>query len=324
MGTLASILLLIMSVLVAIPVLVFLLEIVAATICPIREDFQSVARPKVAVLVPAHNESSILGSTLDNIKGQLRSGDRLLVIADNCTDDTSSVAACEKVEVIERNDPTKIGKGYALEFGLQHLSREPPDVVVLVDADCLLAAGALETLLSACISTSRPDQALYLMAAPTPSNLKYEVAEFAWRVKNWVRPLGLRVLDLPCQLMGSGIAFPWKVIRSVDLASGWIVEDLKLGCDLAIAGHPPDFAPLLGWTACSPRPRKGAHATNALGTGSYRHDRIDGAAVDLDWLDEGRSWARRARARSGRSAIVASCTSGHRSLRPHLARRPAK
>jgi hypothetical protein len=113
----------------------------------------------------------------------------------------------------------------------------------MIDADCRLAETAVERLTRACASTHRPIQALYIMAAPTESDLKYEVAEFAWRVKNWVRPLGLRALDLPCQLMGSGMAFPWNAICSVNLASGRIVEDLKLGLDLAIAGHSPKFCP---------------------------------------------------------------------------------
>ena len=81
------------------------------------------------------------------------------------------------------------------------------------------------------------------MIAPDNSPINYRVAEFAWRVKNWVRPLGLNALNLPCQLMGTGMAFPWEVIRSANLASGSIVEDLKLGLDLTQTGSPPLFCP---------------------------------------------------------------------------------
>jgi len=69
------------------------------------------------------------------------------------------------------------------------------------------------------------------------------IAEFAFTVKNQVRPLGLRRLGLPCQLMGTGMAFPWGCISSATLATGHIVEDLKLGIDLARAGRPPLFCP---------------------------------------------------------------------------------
>jgi hypothetical protein len=81
------------------------------------------------------------------------------------------------------------------------------------------------------------------MTAPEQSPINFRVAEFAWRLKNWVRPLGLRALGLPCQLMGTGMAFPWDLIRSADLANSLITEDLKLGLDLALAGNAPVFCP---------------------------------------------------------------------------------
>jgi cellulose synthase/poly-beta-1,6-N-acetylglucosamine synthase-like glycosyltransferase len=115
--------------------------------------------------------------------------------------------------------------------------------VVMVDADCRLGANAIDRLASECVATGRPVQSLYLMTAPEGSKINHQVAEFAWRVKNWVRPLGLAGLDQSCQLMGAGMAFPWKVIRAADLANGWIVEDIKLGLQLAAAGHPPLFCP---------------------------------------------------------------------------------
>lgn len=182
-------------------------------------------------------------ATLEDIKAQLCPGDRLLVVADNCADDTAAVARLSGAEVVERQDPERIGKGYALDRGLRHLNKDPPDIVVMIDADCRLADGAIARLTGACSMTERPVQALYLMTVPDGSRINKKIAAFAWRVKNWVRPLGLSGLGLPCQMMGTGMAFPWPVIRTADLASGWIVEDLKLGLDLAAAGYPPLFCP---------------------------------------------------------------------------------
>ena len=81
------------------------------------------------------------------------------------------------------------------------------------------------------------------MHAPATAGLKTQIAEFAWVLRNKVRPLGLWRLGLPCQLMGTGMAFPWECLRTSALASGHIVEDLKLGIDLARAGHAPLFCP---------------------------------------------------------------------------------
>lgn len=232
--------------LLATSVTVYFFEIVAATALSrwLRPPWSSHSvRPPVAVLVPAHNESSGLFPTLTNIRNQLLPGDRLLVVADNCSDDTAAVARAAGAEAIERNDAMKRGKGYALDRGVRHLRSDPRQIVIIVDADCRLADGAIDNLASTCAGTGRPTQALYLMTAPIDSEINHQAAEFSWRVKNWLRPLGLYVLDLPCQLMGTGMAFPWEVIRSADLASSQIVEDMKLGLDLTLTGYPPLFCP---------------------------------------------------------------------------------
>jgi cellulose synthase/poly-beta-1,6-N-acetylglucosamine synthase-like glycosyltransferase len=243
---LVSVALTLAACLLAIPVAVFFFETLAAIAFSRRDkslNLNTRFRPNVAVLVPAHNESSGLIPTLDDIKAQMRPGDRLIVVADNCTDDTAAIAAAAGAEVVARRDPARIGKGYALDFGLRHLSRDPRNVVVMIDADCSLSDQALERLVLTCAATGRPVQAHYVMAAPRGSTINYQVAEFAWRVRNWVRPLGLSALGLPCQLMGTGMAFPWNVISSAHLAHGQIVEDLQLGLDLTLAGNPPLFCP---------------------------------------------------------------------------------
>jgi cellulose synthase/poly-beta-1,6-N-acetylglucosamine synthase-like glycosyltransferase len=230
--------------LLAVPVTVLCLEIFLGVLGP---PFQNIPRnaslQRVAVLVPAHNESTGIVPTLEDVKAQLRPGDRLLVVADNCSDDTAAVSGSLGAEVVHRYDNERIGKGYALDYGLRHLGGGPPDIVVMIDADCRLEECAIERLASLCAATDRPAQACYLMTTPEGSQHTNQVAEFAWRLKNWVRPLGLGSIGLPCQLVGTGMAVPWHLIRSVDVASGWIVEDLKLGLDLAAAGHAPLFCP---------------------------------------------------------------------------------
>jgi cellulose synthase/poly-beta-1,6-N-acetylglucosamine synthase-like glycosyltransferase len=200
-------------------------------------------RPRVAVVVPAHNENVGILDTLNDIKAQLHSGDRLLVVADNCTDNTAEVAKTTGAEVTERNDPTKIGKGYALAWAVRHLSADPPGTTIVIDADCRLERDTLDSLATMSAATNRPIQALYLMTAPDDSAIDQRVAAFAFRVKNWARPLGLRALRLPCQLMGTGMAFPWEIICAANLATGAVVEDMELGLDLARAGRSAVFWP---------------------------------------------------------------------------------
>lgn len=244
MGAAVSWLLVIGAGLIAIPIVLLCLEIFCGVLRrPIPIWSGDSPRCRVAVLLPARNESLSIIPTLDDIKAQLGLSDRLLVVADNCTDDTAAIARMAGAEVVERHDLERIGKGYALDYGLRHLDKHPPDIVVMVDADCRLGAKAIDLLTSKCAATGRPVQSLYLMTALEGSKINHQVAEFAWRVKNWVRPLGLACLKQPCQLMGAGMAFPWRIIRDAQLASAWIVEDVRLGLELAAAGHPPVFCP---------------------------------------------------------------------------------
>ena len=244
MASLFSLFLTALTCILAVPVFVFFVEIVASLFWRAEESFTKVApRRPIAILIPAHNEGAGIGLTLQNIKSKLFDGDRLLVVADNCTDDTAQIAALAGAEVIVRDDPERVGKGYALDFGITHLDLNPPEIVIFFDADCVAAERAIDLLVQACTETTRPVQALYLMRAPDGFPMNNQVSEFAWRVKNWLRPLGLRMLGLPCQLTGIGMAFPWQVIRKANLAHGSIVEDMKLGLSFAQAGSAPLFCP---------------------------------------------------------------------------------
>jgi cellulose synthase/poly-beta-1,6-N-acetylglucosamine synthase-like glycosyltransferase len=206
-------------------------------------------RPIAVVLVPAHDEAAGIAGTLRSIAAQLVPGDRLVVVADNCTDDTTAIAAAAGAEVIERYDRSRRGKGYALAFGLRYLdetrSRSPldwPDALIVIDADCRIAPGTIERLVRTA-AAGRPAQATYLMQAQAGAGLRTRIAELAWLVKNLVRPLGCRRLGLPCQLMGSGMAFPWGLIDASSLDSGQLVEDYALGLELARRGAAPHFCP---------------------------------------------------------------------------------
>ena len=228
----------------AIPVLVLLLQILAATFLkPQTSTHKAQTMPRVAVLIPAHNESLVITQTLQSLVPQLNKNDQLIVVADNCTDDTATIAYNHGATVLERSHQTLRGKGYALDYGLQHLKAHPPEVLLIVDADCIVSANAVAQLSVACVATQRPIQGLYLMTAQPNPSIKARVVELAWLVKNKVRPLGFNALGLPCQLMGTGMAFLWKDINSINLASGHIVEDMKLGVDLARLNKAPIFLP---------------------------------------------------------------------------------
>ena len=223
----------------ALPTLVLVLEVLAALPRARRHPAPPDLSLRVAVLVPAHDEERGIAATLATIAPQLRDGDRLVVVADNCSDATAEVARAAGADVFERSDAGHLGKSFAVASGVTYLAQNEPDIVIIIDADCRVEAGAIDALRAAAVE--RPAQAAYVMHAPDGAPPTRRLAELLFVVRNVVRPLGLQRLGVPCLLTGAGMAFPWSLIRGAPLASGSVVEDLQLAIDLAADGTPPRF-----------------------------------------------------------------------------------
>lgn len=255
-------LLLIIAIALALPCTVLLLECLGALFSrPLRlsSAVKTNRDAVLTVLMPAHNEAEVIAETLATLTPQLAPQDRLIVVADNCTDETAALARAAGATVLERNDNARRGKGYALDCGLRFMAASPPEAVVIVDADCQFRSGSVRELAAASIAYQKPVQGVYLIDKPASPSLKESVSAFAFKVKNLVRPLGLKQFGLPCLLTGTGMAFPWSVMTTVDLATQSIVEDMKLGFDLAIAGTPPMLCPSV--TVVGPLPPNDEAAT---------------------------------------------------------------
>ena len=228
--------LLIAAALVAAPIALLANECVAAVLPRRRVALESARRGSVAVLVPAHDEQALIGATIRSILPQLEAGDRLIVVADNCTDGTARIASAAGATVVERTDPDRRGKGYALACGIDALSDSPPEVVIVCDADLQVPAGAIDDLARAVGRRNSAVQARYVLSADPDAGARQIVSSLAFLVKNVVRPAGLDRLGLPVPLTGTGMAFPWAAISRAPLASGDLVEDMRLGVHVLRAG----------------------------------------------------------------------------------------
>lgn len=236
--------LVILGLLIAIAV-AFLAMQIGAALLPTRRLAAALSTPcpRFAIIMPAHNEEAIIAHSIASIMPQLPPVGRLLVVADNCSDDTAQAAARAGADVTIRRDTTRTGKGYALDHGVRAIGSDPPQIVIIIDADCEVMPGALETLAKQCAATGRPAQARYSMLAPPSPSPADKVSRLAWTIKTFVRPLGSARLGWPCQLMGSGMALPFSLASQLKLATGHLAEDQKFGAELAIAGKPPSFCP---------------------------------------------------------------------------------
>ncbi len=252
MTVLLELLLLGVAIALFVPALVLFFECLVALVARPPEPSMGGETPSTVVLVPAHDEEAGLAATLASIQAGLSAGQRIVVIADNCQDRTAEVARSAGVEVIERTSATERGKGYALVFGLDHLAAAPPEVVIVIDADCRVPVGSLPRLAAAAKRTNRPAQAEYLLEAPADPTPVSRLSGFAVLFKNRVRPLGLWQLGLPVHLTGSGMAFPYEVLRKAPPTGAYLVEDMLIGVELARLGHPPGLCPDVTLTSALP------------------------------------------------------------------------
>lgn len=98
----------------------------------------------ITVLIPAYNEEASLSATLSSLLSQSHRPERVIVVADNCTDGTAAVARSHGVEVFESVGNTKKKAG-ALNQVLACIlpDQGDNDIVMIVDADTTLDAGFL-------------------------------------------------------------------------------------------------------------------------------------------------------------------------------------
>jgi cellulose synthase/poly-beta-1,6-N-acetylglucosamine synthase-like glycosyltransferase len=100
----------------------------------------------VTALIPAHNEEELVGLTIDSLMNQNRKPERVIVIADNCTDKTIEIARNRGVEVFETTD-NKQKKAGALNQVLSQLlpGLGENDTVMIMDADTVLRQGFIKS-----------------------------------------------------------------------------------------------------------------------------------------------------------------------------------
>jgi len=102
------------------------------------------AERRFRIIVPAHNESAGIAETVRSLLGIDYPADHfdVLVVADNCSDDTAARAREAGAQVLERTDTERRGKGYALHHAFERLPKDV-DAVVVVDADTLVSPNLL-------------------------------------------------------------------------------------------------------------------------------------------------------------------------------------
>ena len=195
-------------------------------------------RLRFDVIVPAHNESAVIGRTISSLKRidwpvHLF---RILVCADNCTDDTAQQAREAGATVLERTDPLRRGKGYALDHTFAaSLSAGFADAVVVVDADTEVSTNLLDAVAARLENGALAAQVHYGVLNPMAS-WRTRLFTIATGAVHILRSRARERLGLSCGIRGTGWCVTNQVLQHVPYRAYSLTEDVEYGIDLGLAG----------------------------------------------------------------------------------------
>ncbi|MEO3945690.1 glycosyltransferase family 2 protein [Gorillibacterium sp. CAU 1737] len=210
---------------------------------PKRETYAP--QKSFAILVAAHNEEKVVGALLENLR-HLNYPKELydvFVIADNCTDRTAAIARSYGVHACERHDPSRRGKGYAIEWMLRELWKMPRqyDAVVMFDADNLASPDYLLHMNNDLCSGSRVIQAYLDTKNPHDSWITSAYAVSYWFC-NRLWQMSRTNLGLANYLGGTGMCFESKLLQEIGWGATSLVEDLEFTMRCVKKGIYPKFS----------------------------------------------------------------------------------
>jgi 1,2-diacylglycerol 3-beta-glucosyltransferase len=199
---------------------------------------------KFDVIVPAHNEASVIERAVSSLR-QLdwpAEGFRILVIADNCTDQTAALAQMAGATVLERHDAGLRGKGYALNFAFRSSRQQGwADAVVVVDADSEVSVNLLAAFAARIEDGVHAVQVHNGVLNPLASwrTRLMTIAKASFHI---VRSRARERLLLSSGIHGNGWCVTHELLNKVPYQSYSLTEDLEFGICIGLAGFRVAYA----------------------------------------------------------------------------------
>jgi 1,2-diacylglycerol 3-beta-glucosyltransferase len=208
-----------------------------------------VPRSRLAVLIPAHDEELLVARVVASLLTQTypRHMFRIVVIADNCDDETAAVAARAGADdVLVRVAPDARGKGRALRWAMDEIlaARDAPDAIVSIDADSIADPDMLLALVERFEAGAEAVQSDY--RAMGDGSTSATLREAAFILMNRVRPAGRNVLGMSGFLTGNGWLLSSDLLRRRPWAAFSSTEDREYSLDLEREGVSIAFAGAAG------------------------------------------------------------------------------
>ncbi len=191
------------------------------------------------ILVPAHDEEVVIGALVDNLMGLDYPKELydVYVIADNCSDNTATIARSRGAKVLEhyygKGEPR--GKPYAIAWALRQIDLNEYDGVAFFDADNLVELNFLAVMNNHLLAGDRLMQCYLDTKNPRDNwvTLSYAAAYYymnrAWQV-------GKTNLGLPVSIGGTGFCVDAKLLQKIGWKARTLTEDLEFQMQCLLSG----------------------------------------------------------------------------------------
>ena len=202
---------------------------------------------KFLAILPAHNEEAVIANLIKSLKEQDYPKDKLdiLVIADNCTDNTEQIARDQGVKVFVRTetDPKKKTKGEALKLLLENLLSDPDmdyDAFFVFDADNIVDKNFTREMNKHLSKGEEVVQGYRDIKNPDDSWIASGYAIFYWTMNRFYH-LARYNAGLSPLINGTGFMVKFDAIRPTGWDTVTLTEDIEFSLKQIIKGKK------LGW-----------------------------------------------------------------------------
>lgn len=212
-----------------------------------KREEEKIKKPKkrFAIIVAAHNEELVIGNLIESLLKQNypREMFDIFIIADNCNDNTANIARSLGVNVYERFNKEKIGKGYALEWMFFKIFKKSNkyDTIAIFDADNLVAEDWIAEINSKMSNGYKVVQGYIDSKNPTDSWIALSYSIAFW-TQNRLYQLARANLKLSNQIGGTGFAIDINTLKSVGWEAKCLTEDLEFSVKLLLKGEKVGWA----------------------------------------------------------------------------------
>ncbi len=196
---------------------------------------------RYAVMICARNEENVIGDLIGSLKNQDYPSELvdIYVLADNCDDDTADVARRCGAETFVRQDKTKVGKGYALNYLYAKIILKKGDIYdgfFVFDADNLLSPNYISRM----NETFKGGNTVLTGIRNTKNyggSFVSAAYSLGWLFQTGLLNSGRNVLGIPCFVNGTGFLIGADVLKK---SGGWnwftLTEDCEFTTYCALNG----------------------------------------------------------------------------------------